>query len=305
MVGKLAAIEVYPSLTEDDFRVLRAVELRMRNYRWVPLEEIAFFSRMDVESASFHLGRLDNWGLVRRRSDIGYIGYQLTIHGYDALAIRALAKKGIIEAVGTRQVGVGKEADVYEALTPGGERIALKFNRIGRTSFTRIKLYRKGLDKHHTSWLYISRLMARREHEALRLLHPIASVPRPICWNRHVIAMEFIEGAELSELDLPTSLAGDILDMVLEEYLKIVEFGIVHSDMSEFNIVLRKDGDVLIIDWPQYMTTTEPESLKYLRRDVQVLLNAFRRRWGVKRDFNDTWRMFYEAWKRSRKCDDE
>ncbi|NPA47913.1 MAG: tyrosine protein kinase [Thermococci archaeon] len=305
MVGKLVAVEVYPKLRDVDFRVLRAVELKMRNYRWVPLEEIAAFARMDVESTSFYLGRLDNWGLVRRRSDIGYIGYQLTIHGYDALAIRALARKGVIEAIGTRQIGVGKEADVYEALTPDGERVAVKFNRIGRTSFTRVKLYRKGLDKHHTSWLYISRLMARREHEALRLLNPIASVPKPICWNRHTIVMEFIEGTELADLDLPTSLAGEVLDTVLEEYLKIVEFGIVHSDMSEFNIVLKDDGGILIIDWPQYLTTVDPESLEYLRRDVQVLLNAFRRRWGVKRDFDSTWRRFYEAWVRSRGCDDE
>ncbi|NJE85195.1 tyrosine protein kinase [Thermococcus sp. CX2] len=304
MVSKLLALEAYPNLRDLDFRILRGVELNMRHHKWVPLEDVARFARVDVETASFRLGKLDNWGLVRRRSDIGYIGYQLTIHGYDALAIRTFSKRGVIEAISTTQIGVGKEADVYVALTPSGEKVAVKFNRIGRTSFTRVKLYRRDfIDKHHISWLYVSRLVAQREYEALQLLSPIARVPRPISWNRHAIVMEFIEGTELAELrdtDLTTEEASRILDRVLEEYLKIVRFGMVHSDMSEFNIVLTDDDDILIIDWPQYLPTAYPESLEYLKRDITVLLNAFRRRWRVERDFDEIWREFYEAWLMSR-----
>lgn len=304
MVSKLLALEAYPNLRDLDFRILRGVELNMRHHKWVPLEDVARFARVDAETASFRLGKLDNWGLVRRRSDIGYIGYQLTIHGYDVLAIRTFSKRGVIEAISTTQIGVGKEADVYVALTPSGEKVAVKFNRIGRTSFTRVKLYRRDfIDKHHISWLYVSRLVAQREYEALQLLSPIARVPRPISWNRHVIVMEFIEGTELAELrdtDLTTEEASRILDRVLGEYLKIVRFGMVHSDMSEFNIVLTNEDDILIIDWPQYLPTAYPESLEYLKRDITVLLNAFRRRWRVDRDFGEIWREFYEAWLMSR-----
>jgi len=304
MVSKLIALEVYHNLRDIDFRILRGVELNMRYHQWVPLEDIAKFARTDVETASYRLGKLDNWMLVRRRSDIGYIGYQLTIHGYDVLAIRAFARKGVIEAISQTQIGVGKEADVYVGITPQGEKVAVKFNRIGRTSFTRIKLYRRDfIDKHHISWLYISRLVAEREHEALQLLSPIAKVPKPIAWNRHAIVMEFVEGVELSELrddDLTKEEADDILNKVLEEYLKIVRFGIVHSDMSEFNIVLTEDDDILIIDWPQYLPTAYPESLEYLKRDISVLLNAFHRRWRVRRNFDEVWSEFYEAWLESR-----
>ncbi len=304
MVSKLIALEAYPNLKDLDFRILRGVELNMRHHQWVPLEDIARFARTDVETASHHLGKLDSWELVRRRSDIGYIGYQLTIHGYDALAIRAFSRKGLIEAISTSQIGVGKEADVYVAITPGGEKVAVKFNRIGRTSFTRIKLYRRDfMDKRHISWLYISRLVAQREHEALQLLSPFARVPRPLGWNRHAIVMEFINGVELADLregDLSRGEAEEILDKVLDEYLKIVEFGIVHSDMSEFNIVLTEDQSILIIDWPQYLPTAYPESLEYLKRDLTVLLNSFRRRWKVEKDFNEVWNRFYNAWLKSR-----
>ncbi len=304
MVSRLLALEAYPNLRDLDFRILRGVELNMRHHKWVPLEDIARFARVDVETASFRLGKLDELSLVRRRSDIGYIGYQLTIHGYDVLAIRALAKKGVIEAISTAQVGVGKDADVYVGITPSGEQVAVKFNRIGGRTASRKAGYHSHVfaDKHHTSWLYVSRLIARKEYDALVLLSPIARVPKPIAWNRHVLVMEFIEGTELAELrddDLTREEAKGILDRILEEYLKVVRFGIVHSDLSEFNVVLTGD-DILIIDWAQHVTTAHPESYELLKRDLQVILNAFRRRWRVEKRFEDVWPEFEKAWHESR-----
>ena len=42
-----------------------------------------------------------------------YDGYRLTYLGYDYLAIKTLVNKGVISSVGS-QIGVGKEADVFE-----------------------------------------------------------------------------------------------------------------------------------------------------------------------------------------------
>lgn len=304
MVSKLLALEAYPSLRDLDFRILRGVELNMRHHKWVPLENIARFARVDVETASFRLGKLDDMSLVRRRSDIGYIGYQLTIHGYDVLAIRALARKGVVEAISTTQVGVGKDADVYVGITPTGEKVAVKFNRVGGRTASRRAGYHSHVfsDKHHTSWLYISRLIAKKEYDALVLLSPIARVPKPVAWNRHVLVMEFVEGTELAELrddELTREEAENFLDRILEEYLKIVRFGIVHSDLSEFNVVLTGD-DVLIIDWAQHLTTANPESYELLKRDLSVIINAFRRRWRVNRSFDEIWPDFEKAWNESR-----
>ncbi len=304
MVSKLLALEAYPSLRDLDFRILRGVELNMRHHKWVPLEDIARFARVDVETASFRLGKLDDMSLVRRRSDIGYIGYQLTIHGYDVLAIRALARKGVVEAISTTQIGVGKDADVYVGITPTGEKVAVKFNRIGGRTASRRAGYHSHVfaDKHHTSWLYVSRLIAKKEYDALVLLSPIARVPKPVAWNRHVLVMEFVEGTELAELrddELTREEAENFLDRILEEYLKIVRFGIVHSDLSEFNVVLTGD-DILIIDWAQHLTTANPESYELLKRDLNVIINAFRRRWRVNRSFDEIWPAFEEAWQESR-----
>lgn len=43
-----------------------------------------------------------------------YDGYRLTNLGYDFLAINTLSKRGLITSVG-RQIGVGKESDLFEA----------------------------------------------------------------------------------------------------------------------------------------------------------------------------------------------
>ena len=42
-----------------------------------------------------------------------YDGYRLTTLGYDFLALKALVNRGAVSAVG-RQIGVGKESDVFE-----------------------------------------------------------------------------------------------------------------------------------------------------------------------------------------------
>ena len=47
----------------------------------------------------------------------GVEGYRLTSLGYDFLALRALLARGAISAVG-RQIGVGKESEVFEARMP-------------------------------------------------------------------------------------------------------------------------------------------------------------------------------------------
>ena len=56
-------------------------------------------------------------GLLRQKlvhhEGTGVEGYRLTPLGYDYLALKALVQRGAVAAVG-RQIGVGKESDVFE-----------------------------------------------------------------------------------------------------------------------------------------------------------------------------------------------
>jgi RIO kinase 2 len=289
MASAERAATLLTQLELEDFRVLTAIELGMSSYRYVPLEEIERIAGLNPKELDYRLGRLNNLGLIYGRRD-PYVGYILNYTGYDTLALNALVKADVLEALG-KPLGVGKESDVYEALTPKGERVASKFHRLGRVSFrdTRRKRGYVG-GRRHVSWLYESRLAAQREFEALGIVHEAGvSVPRPIHRNRHVVIMGYIEGFPLVDvisLDDPEGL----LDDVLENIRLMLTAGIIHNDLSEFNIVVKPDGEVLIIDWPQYVTRDHPNAEFLIRRDVDNVLRYFKRKWGVVRDLDETLR---------------
>ena len=281
------AVSVFRELEPEDIRVLTAIELGMARHEYVPDRFITAFSGLNPDEVSYRLRRLHKFGLIRRWSEL-YVGYILRAAGYDCLAINALVKADVIQAFGKR-LGVGKEADVYTALTPGGEEVAVKFHRLGRMSFRKTRVKRSYVeDRMHISWLYQSRLAAKREYRALKLVYEAGvSVPRPIAQNRHVVVMGMIHGDELVEyVDVgdPQSVLLDILDNVRKAYLKA---GVVHSDLSEYNVILKPDGTVLIIDWPQYVTRRHPNAEDLLARDVRNIVKYFRRKFHVEANFEE------------------
>jgi RIO kinase 2 len=272
------AVNVFRKLENEDLRVLQVIETAMSRHEFVPKEQIAKFTKLDLaRDTDFRLSRLGKLGLIYQIRE-AYTGYTLNYAGYDCLAINALVKANILEAFG-KSLGVGKEADVYDALTPEGERIAVKFHRLGRISFRQTIRKRSYTMKHSASWLYQSRLAAEKEFQALQLLFPCkVAVPKPISQNRHVIAMGMIEGTELAnwkKLSNPGKILKEILRNVRKAY---VNAGLIHADLSEYNIILKTDKHILIIDWPQYAPRSHPNAQDLLKRDVQNILQYFRRK---------------------------
>jgi len=272
------AVRVFRELENEDLRVLQAIETLMSQHEFAPKEQIARFTKLDLaRDTDFRLNRLSKLGLIYRMRE-AYTGYTLNYTGYDCLAINGLVKANVLEAFG-KSLGVGKEADVYDALNPKGERMAVKFHRLGRISFRQTVRKRSYTTQHSASWLYQSRLAAEKEYQALRLLYPCKiAVPEPISQNRHVIAMGMIEGSELAnwkEIRKPERILKEILRNVRKAYLKA---GIIHADLSEYNIILKPDKHILIIDWPQYVTREHPNAQELLTRDIQNILQYFKRK---------------------------
>jgi len=274
------AVQTFRKLESEDFRVLQVIEAAMSKHEFVPKDVIAKFTGFSVEETDFRLNRLNKFRLIRKMHG-PYLGYTLNYAGYDCLAINALVKAEVLEAFG-KPLGVGKESDVYDALNPKGERIAVKFHRLGRISF-RQTIRKRGYTLKKTSWLYQSRLAAEREFQALKLVHPHrVAVPKPISQNRHVLAMGMIEGAELAEwreIQNPEKILKEILCNVRRAYLKA---GIIHADLSEYNVILKPNMHILIIDWPQYVTKEHPNAQQLLTRDVKNVLVFFRRKYRLK-----------------------
>ena len=280
------AVRVFRGLENEDLRVLQVIETGMSQHEFVSKEQIARFTKFSLErDTGFRLDRLSKLGLIYRRRG-AYVGYTLNYAGYDCLAINALVKANVLEAFG-RSLGVGKEADVYDALTPKGEQVAVKFHRLGRISFRQTQR-KRGYVKEHAAWFFQSRLAAEKEFLALKLVFAQkVAVPEPISQNRHVLVMGMIEGAELGkwkELSKPERVLREILRNARRAYLKA---GVVHADLSEYNIILRSDMRILIIDWPQCVTREHPNAMQFLERDIRNVLRFFSRKRLLKVRFKE------------------
>ena len=274
------AVKVFRKLEIEDLKILQVIETGMNKHEFVPKDEVARHAKVPLEKIDRVLGKIDKLGLIYRMKG-AYVGYTLNYAGYDCLAINAFVKAGVLEAFG-QSLGVGKEADVFDALDPKGTRVAVKFHRLGRISFRQTRR-KRGYLADHASWLFQSRLAAEKEFQALRLVHMHGvAVPEPICQNRHAIVMGVIEGAELAkwrEIEDPTGVLKEILSNVKKAY---VDAGVIHADLSEYNVLLKPDMHVLIIDWPQYVTVEHPNAEELLTRDVKNVLEFFSRRFRVK-----------------------
>jgi RIO kinase 2 len=273
------AVRVFRELETEDFRILHVIEAAMSKREFVPTEQIQKYAKVPMDRIQFTLGKLNKLGLIFQ-SKGAYTGHTLNYAGYDCLAINNLVKAAVISSFG-QTLGVGKEADVYDALSPTGKRIAVKFHRLGRTSFRQTRR-KRGYIREHSTWLFQSHLAAEKEFQAMELAYENGiSVPEPLSQNRHVIAMGIIDGAQLSkykDIGNPKIVLKEILRNIRKAYLKA---HLIHSDLSEYNIILKPDGHLLIIDWPQAVKTDHANAKELLKRDVNNVLIFFSRKFNL------------------------
>lgn len=273
-------MERFRELEAEDFRVLLAVETGMKTYGYVPFNRIVTISNLPKDEAVYRIQRIHKLRLVRRIT-VPYEGYSLNYMGYDFLALNVFVKAGFLSAVGSC-LGLGKEADVYEALTPRNEEVAIKFHRLGRISFRQTVKFRSYTEP-KTFWIFRSKAAAEKEYEALKRLHSCGvSVPKPVAQNRHAVLMGKIIGVRLNELKSiqnPKKVFLGILGNIQKAYKRA---GIIHADLSEYNVLLAKDEEIQIIDWPQYVVLSHPQADEFLRRDINNLAKYFWRKFKLK-----------------------
>ncbi|CAF1352651.1 unnamed protein product [Rotaria sordida] len=276
-------------LTAEDYRVLTAIEMGMRNHELVPLQLIAVIASLKHGGCHKILRELVRYKLVAydataKRKSSNNEGYRLTNLGYDYLALKALSSRDIIYSVGN-QVGVGKESDVYIVANENDEQMILKLHRLGRTCFRQLKNKRDYL-KHRQaySWLYLARLAAIKEFAFIKVLHEHKfSVPKPIDLNRHCVVMELIDGyplCNIKDIDKP----GKIYDELMSIIVRLASYGLIHSDFNEFNLMINDNGHITMIDFPQMVSISHINAEYYFDRDVQCIRDFFRRRFHFETD---------------------
>ncbi|TFH31083.1 MAG: serine/threonine protein phosphatase [Promethearchaeota archaeon] len=282
MAQVFRAANLARELEYEDIRVLMGIELGMRRFQFVPMDQISFFARVNKSETEFRLNKLHKLGILQRNSQLGYVGYQLISESYDVLAFHTLVRQNVIVAVGD-VLGRGKESDVYFAQLPTGEECALKIHRIGQTSFRKIRKLRNYIQgRRHISWLYVSRLSAESEFAALQNIDALnLHTPKPLGQNRHMVVMSLIDGIEISlipHLEDPQVILYKILEQVEVLFL---QGKIIHCDLGEFNILITESAEVRIIDWPQWESADHPNALSYLARDLTNINDYFQKNYHI------------------------
>ncbi|KAF0917726.1 hypothetical protein E2562_021224 [Oryza meyeriana var. granulata] len=267
-------------LSKDDFRVLTAVEMGMRNHEIVPAELVDRIAGLKHGGTYKVLRNLLKNKLVHHDAT-KYDGYRLTYLGYDFLAIKTLVNRGVFASVG-RQIGVGKESDIFEVATEDGTVLAMKLHRLGRTSFRAVKSKRDYLAHRRSfNWLYLSRLAALKEFAFMKALGDHGfPVPTAVDCNRHCVIMSLVQGyplVQIKELQNPD----DVFDTILGLVVRLAEHGLIHCDFNEFNIMIDDDEKVTMIDFPQMVSVSHRNAQMFFDRDIECIYKFFRKRFHL------------------------
>ena len=207
-------------------------------------------------------------------------------------ALYKLVQDGQIAAFGG-PVSTGKEANVYTALggavakdhlgTDDEPTVAVKIYRINASDFREMGEYLEGdprfeevaNDKKAVVVGWVRKEFANLE----RALAAGVRVPQPLAVERNVLVMEYLgteagRAKRLAEVSLENP---ETAFEVVREYMRrLYDAGMIHGDLSEYNIVV-DDSELSLIDVGQAVTVHHPNSDEFLDRDCENVASFFRR----------------------------
>jgi RIO kinase 1 len=209
--------------------------------------------------------------------------------------LQSLVDEGFIDSV-VRQLMSGKEAAVYVVRCGDETRCAKVYKEATQRSFRQAVDYtenRKVKNTRQQRAMAKGTRFGRQAQEAawqsaevdalFRLAAAGVRVPRPHDFHDGVLLMELVADTNgdaaprLNDVDFAADAARAHHATLLTEVVRMLCAGVVHGDLSEFNILLAADGPV-IIDLPQAVDAAGNNHAKrMLLRDVANLNDFFGR----------------------------
>ena len=200
------------------------------------------------------------------------------------LGIYKLMKAGVIDTL-EYPVSTGKEGNVFAARDPKGKMVALKIYRTSNATFNRIASYIQG-DKRFRglsgSKRKIIMAWASKEFRNLQRMYKAGvNVPEPLRFHRNMVVMRYI-GTQKAPAPLLKDVVVDDPDEVYEDLLEQMrltyqEAGLVHADLSEYNILYYR-RKAFIIDVGQAVLVDHANAKDFLYRDIDNVNRFFRSR---------------------------
>ena len=197
-------------------------------------------------------------------------------------ALYKLVQDGHLAAIGG-PISTGKEANVYEAVGRDDESVAVKVYRIAASDFKDMREYLRGDprfeglggDKGEVVLAWVSKEYANLN----RALAAGVAVPEPIAVERNVLVMEYLHtgGERAKRLSEVTIENPETAYHVVREYMRrLHDAGLVHGDLSEYNIVAH-GRQLYFLDMGQAVTIHHPQADEFLRRDCENVAAFFTR----------------------------
>jgi RIO kinase 1 len=209
--------------------------------------------------------------------------------------LRPLLEEGLIDEV-LRQLTSGKEAMVFVVRCGEEIRCAKVYKEATHRSFRQAVDYtenRKTKNSRQARAMAKGTRYGRQAQEAAwqsaevdalyRLAHAGVRVPKPYNFLEGVLLMELVcdedgdAAPRLNDVQFTPDQARAYHETLLREVVRMLCAGVVHGDLSEFNILIAADGPV-IIDLPQAVDAAgNNHAAGMLERDVANLRNYFGR----------------------------
>ena len=209
--------------------------------------------------------------------------------------LEPLVEDGLIDAV-IRQLMSGKEAMIFVVRCGDAIRCAKVYKEANKRSFRQAVDYTEGRKTKNSRRARAMEKGTRygrkvqeeawqsAEVDALyRLAAAGVRVPAPYNFHEGVLLMELVTDAHgepaprLNDLEFSAEEALTYHAMLMREVVRMLGAGIVHGDLSEYNILLGAAGPV-IIDLPQAVDAAGNNHARdMLERDVANLTNYFGR----------------------------
>jgi RIO kinase 1 len=209
--------------------------------------------------------------------------------------LQPLVDDGMIDTV-VRALKSGKEASVYIVACGGQLRCAKVYKEAQQRGFHKLAQYQEG---RKTRSSRDARAMGKRgrhgrkvqeaewknaEVDALyRLVGAGVRVPAPHLVHEGVLLMELVQDAHgdpaprLNDVDISAEQARDWHAFMIAQITRMLYAGLIHGDLSEFNVLLDVNGPV-IIDLPQAVNAAgNNNAFAMLERDVNNMRETFGR----------------------------
>ena len=209
--------------------------------------------------------------------------------------LQPLIDDGVIDAV-VRSLKSGKEATVYLVRSGPHLRCAKVYRDMAQRSFQKRAQYQEGRSvrgSRQARAMGKSTSFGRREQETAwknaevdalyQLVAAGVRVPQPIGYFDGVLVMELVADADgnpaprLGEVELSPETAREYHAALIRDVVRMLSLGLIHGDLSEFNVLVAPDGPV-IIDLPQAVNAAgNNAALAMLERDVNNLRSSLGR----------------------------